>query len=333
MLFVDENTGCSGLSMDAKNPRTLVAGTWQVEMHPWADVVSGGPGSGVYVSHDGGTKWTQVDGHGLPKSPLGKIDVAIAPTDSNRVYALIQTADQGSVWRSDDGGESWRVVNWSRELIGRAGYYIRIAVSPANEDEVLVSNSSFFQSTDGGQTFRSVGWGGDNHDIWWDPKDADRFVITHDAGHEHHRRSTAAASSACRCRSGRCITSPSTTRCRTTSTRNMQDDGTMRGPAIAPEGAGAGLQRVRATYGTTGSAAANRASPFPTSPIRTSSGRRCYGNKVTRYDHRTEDRALGRAGDDHARRAAAGRRSIAATGRRRWPSIRSITTPSTTAAR
>ena len=120
VLFVDENTGCSGLSMDAKNPRTIWAGTWQVEMHPWA-MLSGGPGSGVYVSRDGGTRWSKVDASGLPKSPLGKIDVAAAPTDSNRVYALIQTKDQGSLWRSDDAGATWRVVNWSRELIGRAG--------------------------------------------------------------------------------------------------------------------------------------------------------------------------------------------------------------------
>ncbi len=88
-------------------------------------------GSGIYVSRDGGTKWTKIEAAGLPKSPLGKIDVAVAPSDSNRVYALIQTKDQGSVWRSDDGGASWRVVNWSRELIGRAGYYIHLAVSPA----------------------------------------------------------------------------------------------------------------------------------------------------------------------------------------------------------
>jgi photosystem II stability/assembly factor-like uncharacterized protein len=192
VLFVDENTGCSGLSMDARNPRTLFAGTWQVEMHPWA-MLSGGPGSGVYVSRDAGSTWTRVESAGLPKSPLGKIDVAVAPTDSNRVYALIQTKDQGSLWRSDDGGASWRVVNWSRELIGRAGYYIHLRVSPANEDEILVSNSSFFQSTDGGLTFRSVQWGGDNHDIWWDPTNADRFAITHDAGitlTTQHGRST-----------------------------------------------------------------------------------------------------------------------------------------------
>src|SRR3954453_7319146 len=125
VLFVDENTGCSALSMDMKNPRTLFAGTWQVEMHPWA-MLSGGAGSAVYVSHDGGVKWARIEAPGLPRSPLGKIDVAVAPSDSNRVYALIQTKDQGSVWRSDDGGASWRVVNWSRELIGRAGYYIHL---------------------------------------------------------------------------------------------------------------------------------------------------------------------------------------------------------------
>ncbi|HZR25125.1 MAG TPA: hypothetical protein VFA59_16135, partial [Vicinamibacterales bacterium] len=152
VLFVDENTGCSGLSMDAKNPRTLIAGTWQVEMHPWAEL-SGGAGSGLYKSTDGGSTWTRIEASGLPKPPLGKIDIAIAPSDSNRVYALIQTADQGSVWRSDDAGATWRVVNWSRGLIGRAGYYIRLAVNPANADEILVSNSSFWQSIDGGKTF------------------------------------------------------------------------------------------------------------------------------------------------------------------------------------
>src|SRR5258705_8200409 len=152
--------------MDAKNPRTLFAGAWQVEMHPWA-MLSGGAGSGIYVSHDGGATWTKVEAAGLPRAPLGKIDVAVAPTDSNRVYALIQTADQGSVWRSDDGGANWRVVNWSRELIGRAGYYIHLAVSPANEDEILISNSSFFQSVDGGQTIPTVNMGGRNHDNLW----------------------------------------------------------------------------------------------------------------------------------------------------------------------
>ena len=181
VLFVDPDTGCSGLSMDAKDPNTLFAGTWQVVMHTYA-MLSGGPGSGVFLTHDGGDTWKRVEGHGMPKSPVGKIDVAIAPSNSKRAYALIQTADQGSVWRTDDGGENWNVVNWQRALIGRAGYYIHIAVSPANPDEVLVADSSFWRSTDGGKSFNSVPWGGDTHDIFIDPKNADRICVTHDGG-------------------------------------------------------------------------------------------------------------------------------------------------------
>jgi len=181
VLFADEKTGCSGLAMDPHNRRILFAGMWQVEIHTWGEF-SGGPGSGVYVSRDGGTKWTRMEGHGLPKPPLGKIDVAVAPTNSNRIYALIQTKDQGSVWRSDDAGENWHAVSYDRSLIGRAGYYIRIVVSPGNENEIYVANSEFHQSVDGAETFQQVPWGGDNHDIWVDPLNPDRFAISDDGG-------------------------------------------------------------------------------------------------------------------------------------------------------
>jgi photosystem II stability/assembly factor-like uncharacterized protein len=285
VLFVDENTGCSGLSMDAKNPQTLFAGTWQVEMHPWA-LLSGGAGSGIYVSHDGGSKWTRTDAAGLPKSPLGKIDVAVAPSDSNRVYALIQTKDQGSVWRSDDAGVTWRVVNWSRELIGRAGYYIKLAVSPANPDEILVSNSSFFQSVDGGTTFRSVNWGGDNHDIWWDPKDPDRFAITHDAGitlTTQHGRSTQRVTLPI----GQMYHVTVDTQVPYYVYSNMQDDGTMRGSVVASEGAGAGYNGSGNVWDHgLGGCESGFTIPDPTDPNIVWST--CYGNKVTRYDHRTK---------------------------------------------
>ncbi len=180
-LFVDERTGCSGLAMDPNDPKTLFAGTWQVEMHTWAEM-GGGPGSGLYVSHDAGASWTHLEGHGLPVSPLGKIDVAVAQTDGKRVYALIQTAGQGSVWRSDDGGSSWAVTSWERNLTGRAGYYIRLVVSPADKDKVYVASSAFHVSTDGGKTFPETRWGGDNHDIWIDPTNANRFAIAFDGG-------------------------------------------------------------------------------------------------------------------------------------------------------
>ena len=285
VLFVDENTGCSGLSMDARNPRFMVAGTWQVEMHPWA-MFSGGAGSGVYVSRDGGTKWTKVDGRGMPKSPLGKIDVAIAPTNSNRVYALIQTADQGSLWRSDDGGDNWRVVNWQRGLIGRAGYYIRLAVSPKNEDEVLVSDSSFWQSTDGGVTFEERGWGGDNHDIWWDPKDADRFVITHDGGlsiTQQHGRSIQRVNLPI----GQMYHVAVDNQVPYYLYSNMQDNSTMRGPFNQMEIAGGGYGvPVGVWEHNLGGCESGFTIPDPAdSNIVWAS---CYGNKVTRYDARTK---------------------------------------------
>jgi photosystem II stability/assembly factor-like uncharacterized protein len=179
-LFVDANTGCSGLTMDAANSNVLYAGTWQVEMHTWAEL-SGGPGSAVYKTTDGGATWKKLEA-GLPKSPVGKIDVAVAPNNSQRVYALIQTPSQGSLWRSDDAGASWKTVSYDRRLIGRAGYYIRVAVNPKNADEVLVANSSFLRSTDGGSTYQQDRGCGDCHDIWMDSKNGDHWIETGDGG-------------------------------------------------------------------------------------------------------------------------------------------------------
>ena len=180
-LFVNSHTGCSGLSMDAHDPNTLVAGTWQVVMHTWAEL-SGGPGSGVFITHNGGKTWKRIVGHGLPSSPVGKIDVGIAPSNPKRMYALIEAPGQGSMWRSDDGGVDWQRVSWDRTLIGRAGYYIRLAISPRNDNKVYVANSSFLVSKDGGKTWHEMHVGGDNHDIWIDPKDAAHMAETNDGG-------------------------------------------------------------------------------------------------------------------------------------------------------
>src|SRR5688572_15394535 len=146
VLFVDEKTGCSGLQMAHKDPNVVLAGTWEMYLQTHV-LESGGPGSGIHISRDGGKTFTKLtDAAGLPKAPFGKTDVAIAPSDPLRMYALIQTgADgvtpwgakermqsqaQGSLWRSDDGGKTWASVSWDRRLIGRAGYYIRIRVAP-----------------------------------------------------------------------------------------------------------------------------------------------------------------------------------------------------------
>jgi photosystem II stability/assembly factor-like uncharacterized protein len=278
VLFANENVGCSGLAMDGHNPRTLFAGMWQVELHTYGEF-SGGPGSGVYVSHDGGTKWTRIEQHGLPHSPLGKIDVAVAPSNSNRVFALIQTNDQGSLWRSDDAGEHWKAVNYQRALIGRAGYYIRIAVSPSSDNEVFVANSSFHRSLDGGENFKEVPWGGDTHDIWIDPTNSDRFVITHDGGMSittvhgrgfHH------------------VTLPIGQMYHVDVDNqipyyfysNMQDDGNMRGPSVPMGFAETGWDRGM------GGCESGFTIPDLTDPNVVWAT--CYGNKVTRWDARTK---------------------------------------------
>ena len=279
VLFVDEKTGCSGLTIDPNNSRVLFAGMWQVELHTWGEL-SGGPGSGVYVSRDGGNKWTRLEGHGLPKPPVGKIDVAIAPTDSNRVYALIQTKDQGSVWRSDDGGENWRAVNYNRALIGRAGYYIRIAVSPGNENEVLVANSSFHRSLDGGETFQETYWGGDTHDIWIDRKNPDRFVITDDGG-MHITTVHGRGFHDVRLPIGQMYHVAVDDQVPYYVYSNMQDDGNMRGPSL-PLGGFRDDEEQPGWDFHMGGCESGFTIPVPRNPDVVWAT--CYGDEVTRWD-------------------------------------------------
>jgi hypothetical protein len=191
VLFVDENTGCSDIAMDPNNPRILYAGMWQLELHTWGRT-SGGPGSGLYKSTDGGITWRHLTGRGLPNPPVGKIAVAIAKRTS-RVYALIETGDgipmdgkptqRGQLWRSDNAGDSWEVVSYDRQLSGRAAYYTRCAVSPDNENDIFFLTSAFSESIDGGRTVANLpSPGGDNHDMWIDPTNGDRFVVANDHG-------------------------------------------------------------------------------------------------------------------------------------------------------
>ncbi|MFH1572368.1 MAG: sialidase, partial [Acidobacteriota bacterium] len=195
VLFVDENTGCSDIAMDPKNPRVLFAGMWQLEIHTWGRE-SGGPGGGLFTSRDGGVTWKKLTGRGLPGRPVGKVAVAIAASNPDRVYALIETGDgipwkgqptdSGQVFRSDDGGESWRVVSHDRNAMGRAHYYSRMAVAPDDEDEAYFLTGSFSKSIDGGRTLavvpRSEAPGGDHHDIWIDPTNPERMIVAHDQG-------------------------------------------------------------------------------------------------------------------------------------------------------
>jgi len=179
VLFVDANTGCSDLAMDPGDPNTVFAGMWQFEVKTW-HLQSGGPGSGLWVSRDGGVTWTRLVGHGLPDAqhPVGKIAVAVAVSNPNAVYALIEDQDP-ALYRSDDRGATWHLV--SRE---RAPYYVRFAVAPDDEDRLYFVSVRFSISRDGGRSLGRSDFhgGGDNHDVWIDPLNPDRFMIAHDGG-------------------------------------------------------------------------------------------------------------------------------------------------------
>ncbi len=183
VLFVDENTGAADMVMDPKNPSILFTGMWQVLIRPW-DLDSGGPGSGIYASRDGGTTWTHLTGHGLPDSPVGRIALAIAPSDPSRVYALIETAagEQGVLWRSDDDGDNWTLVSRDTALNVRPHYFSRMAVMPDNPDEIwFASMTNPHVSYDGGRTAKAVvPVYPDNHIVWIDPLDANHLVIAND---------------------------------------------------------------------------------------------------------------------------------------------------------
>ncbi len=195
VLFVDENTGAYDVEMDLTNPRILYATTWQIEIHTWGRR-SGGPGSGIWKSTDGGTTWKRLSGNGLPTKPFGKADVAIAKSNPNRVYALIETSDgvplpgveaeSGELWRSDDAGATWKTVSYDRQLAGRTQYYTRMIVAPDNENEAYFLTASWAKTLDGGVTIIdppiNETAGGDHHDIWIDPTNGNRMVVAHDGG-------------------------------------------------------------------------------------------------------------------------------------------------------
>ena len=180
-LFVNDSTGAVDLCFDPRNPRTLYAATWQVYRTPWS-LVSGGPGSGLWKSTDGGDTWKRLTEDGLPKGPWGRVGVTVSAANPDRVWAMIE-ADEGGVYRSDDAGRTWKRVNQGRNLRQRAWYYTHIFADPQNEDVVYVLNVGFFRSKDGGATYEPLAPPhGDNHDLWIDPNDSQRMIQSNDGG-------------------------------------------------------------------------------------------------------------------------------------------------------
>ncbi|HEY0160624.1 MAG TPA: glycosyl hydrolase [Thermoanaerobaculia bacterium] len=182
VLFANENAGAIDLILDPTNPRILYASTWRVRRTPYS-LESGGEGSALWKSTDGGDTWTNLSTNkGLPKAPLGIIGVTVSRTNAQNVYAIIE-AEEGGVFRSRDGGETWTKTNDSRDLRQRAWYYTRIYADPKDEDAVYVLNVAFHKSKDGGKTFAKIDTPhSDNHDLWIDPNDPLRMIEANDGG-------------------------------------------------------------------------------------------------------------------------------------------------------
>ena len=182
VLYKDENTGAIDVAFDPRNANILFAALWETRRTPWS-LSSGGPGSGLYRSTDGGTTWKRLTEHGLPKGPYGRIGLAVA-ANSDRVYAIIEAREKdGGFYRSDDGGDSWNLVNGSHSLYQRPWYYMHVIADPQDADTVYILDVEFFKSTDGGRTFNKIKVPhGDNHGLWIDPKNSKRMIASNDGG-------------------------------------------------------------------------------------------------------------------------------------------------------
>ncbi|MBT6567597.1 MAG: glycosyl hydrolase [Flavobacteriales bacterium] len=184
-LYVNTLTGASELSIDSNNPNVLYAALWEHIRKPW-QVVSGGSGSGLYKSTDGGETWKKIH-KGLPKEK-GKMAIAVSPANSQTVFALIESDSQkekGGLFVSKDAGDSWSRISGDHRLIQRAWYYIEIALDPNNEDIVYVMSASTYKSTDGGQSWnRMPSAHGDYHDLWINPQNSSNMILTSDGGSE-----------------------------------------------------------------------------------------------------------------------------------------------------
>ena len=300
VLFKDANTGASDVCFDPANPRILFAGLWQARRRPW-EMTSGGPGSGLYVSRDGGDTWTQLVHTPKPESPeagkeapkgkkhagelpegiWGKIGVAVAPSDSRRVYALIE-AEKGGLFRSDDGGDTWKLVNPHRALRQRAWYYSTLTIDPTNPEAIWFPQVPLLKSIDGGKTFARVKGvhHGDHHDVWIDPRNPRRIIDSNDGGVDISTNG------------GESWHAPPLPICQfyhvSVDNRTpyhvsgpMQDLGTASGPSNSLSAAGINLS----DWHSVGGGETGFTAPDPSDPNIVYAGE--YGGFISRYDHRT----------------------------------------------
>ncbi len=181
-LFVNNQTGASDLVMEPGNPQVFYAGTWRVIRTPYS-LESGGEGSGLWKSEDGGETWKDITASkGLPKGVWGIVGVAVAPSNPDKVYAILEN-EKGGLYASTDAGKSWTLLSSDNNIRQRAWYYTKVFVDPKNENLVYAPNVGFMVSRDGGKTFQSLRTPhGDHHDLWIDPEDGKRMIVADDGG-------------------------------------------------------------------------------------------------------------------------------------------------------
>lgn len=182
ILYRSKDAGAFDLILDPSNPNVVYTTFWEVRRTPYS-LISGGAGSSIYKSYDGGDNWTEISkNEGLPEGVMGKIGITVSPVNTNRLWAMIES-EEGGLYRSDDAGESWRRVSNDPQIMQRPWYYYRVYADTEDENSVYVLNVGFHKSNDGGRTFSRIGTPhSDNHDLWIDPNNSKRMIEGNDGG-------------------------------------------------------------------------------------------------------------------------------------------------------
>ena len=280
VLYIDDKTGGIDIQFDVSNPNILFAAMWQAVRKPWT-MESGGPGSGLYRSADGGDSWTKLTGKGLPDGTIGRIGVATT-ANPNRIYALIE-ADKGGLFRSDDGGEKWQLLTDDRRYRQRAWYYTHVFADPKNPDVVYILNTGTYRSIDGGKTFTQIRTPhGDNHGFWIDPDNPNRMMNGNDGGATISTDGGASWSSLMNQPTAQFYHVIADSRFPYWLYGAQQDNTTV---AIASASATGGIDR--SDFYDVGGGESGYIAPDPNDPEIVYAG--SYGGDITRSDHRTQE--------------------------------------------